>query len=181
MADDDAAPLTAEELATKRRCLRARGAGISVQTDNTAGEINDFSSPTFKSIPMWYARVKSATLDLIVDGKFEAEDLVKLSSHGAGPREKARPMMWFPSEGFVAPDSYPEELSESGLPRGYLKAFPSIVPLLDAWSVYTGIRALCDPAASTPHFCSSSPRSMSGMPGLTKLVMHTHRKHGTFC
>ncbi|KAF8171545.1 hypothetical protein K438DRAFT_1852433 [Mycena galopus ATCC 62051] len=53
--------------------------------------------------------------------------------------------MWFATEGFVAPDSHPEDVSESGVPRAYLKAFPSIVPLLNAWSVYTGIHALCDP------------------------------------
>ncbi|KAF7372578.1 hypothetical protein MVEN_00120500 [Mycena venus] len=79
--------------------------GVSVQTDNTAGEIDNFASPTFKSLPMWFPRVRSTVLDLIIEGKFEAEDLIKLSSHG----------------------------------------FLLLVPLLGAWTTYTGIRALCDP------------------------------------
>lgn len=156
MADDDTVPLTAAENAALRAILRAAAptagpatgtgnGGVSLQTDNTAGEIDNFSSPTFKSLSMWFPRVRVATLDLIIDGKFEAEDLVKLCSHGAGAREQGRPMMWFPDAGYVAPESYPDENWESGLPRAYKKAFPSIIPLLDAWSTYSGIRALSDP------------------------------------
>ncbi|KAJ7805970.1 hypothetical protein B0H14DRAFT_2610761 [Mycena olivaceomarginata] len=81
MSDDDTAPLTATENAALRALL-ARAAptpqsagngngGVSVQTDNTAGEIDNFASPTFKSLPVWFPRVKSAVLDLIIEGKFE--------------------------------------------------------------------------------------------------------------
>jgi hypothetical protein len=156
MADKDNIPLTAAENAALRAILARSPAttptggtgngGISLQTDNTAGEIDNFSSPTFKSLVMWFPRVKSATLDLIIDGKFEAEDLVKLGSHSAGAREKGRPVMWFPDSGYAAPDSYSDDW-ESGLPRAFLKAFPSIVPLMDAWTTYMGIRALCDPTS----------------------------------
>ncbi|KAJ6456830.1 hypothetical protein C8R47DRAFT_1248510 [Mycena vitilis] len=157
MADNDTNPLTLVEM-TALRPLLARAdttavpsggngnGGISVQTDNTAGEIDNFSSPTFKSLPTWFPRVRSAMLDLILDGKFEAEDLPKLCSHSAGAqRERGHPIMWFPTAGYAAPDLYPDKNWDSGLPRAFLKAFPSIVPLLDAWSTYTGIRALCDP------------------------------------
>ncbi|KAF8143783.1 hypothetical protein K438DRAFT_2104044 [Mycena galopus ATCC 62051] len=155
MSDDDSAPLTATENAALRALLaradttpRPAGngnGGVSVQTDNTAGEIDDFSSPTFKSLPMWFPRVRSAVLDLIIDGKFEAEDLIKLSSHGAGARERGRPLLWFPDAGYAGADPYPDESWESGVPRAFSKAFSSIVPLLGAWTTYTGIRALCDP------------------------------------
>lgn len=118
---------------------------MSVQTDNTAGEIDNFASPTFKSLPMWFPRVRSAVLDLIIEEKFEAEDLIKLSSHGAGARERGRPLLWFPDAGYAGADPYPDESWESGVPRAFSKAFSSIVPLLGAWTTYTGIRALCDP------------------------------------
>ncbi|KAJ7906426.1 hypothetical protein B0H13DRAFT_1880581 [Mycena leptocephala] len=85
-------------VAARRHPLAGRGVG-GLQTDNAAGEINNFSSPTFKSLPMWFPRVKTTALDLIIDGKFEAENLAKLCSHGAGAREQGRSMMWFPDPG----------------------------------------------------------------------------------
>lgn len=154
MSGDDTVPLTPAENAQLRALLASAApaqtggngnGGISVQTDNTAGEIDNFKSPTFKSLPMWFPRVRSAVLDLIIDGKFEAEDLIKLSPLHAGAREAPRPMVWHPDSGFVAPESYPDDTLESGLPRAFLKAFSSVVPLLGAWTTYTGIRALCDP------------------------------------
>ncbi|KAJ7691896.1 hypothetical protein B0H17DRAFT_1200759 [Mycena rosella] len=121
------------------------GGGISVQTDNTAGEIDNFSSPTFKSLSMWYPRVKSSILDLIVAGTFEASDLPKLQSHSTGAQEQGRTVLWYTNGGFAAPETSPDDLLELGLSCSYLKAFPSIMPLLDVWSIYTGVCALCDP------------------------------------
>ncbi|KAJ7848744.1 hypothetical protein B0H14DRAFT_2582882 [Mycena olivaceomarginata] len=98
MSNNDTAPLTATENAALRALLaradttpRTAGngnGGVTVQTDNTACEIDNFASPTFKSLPMWFPRVRSAVLDLIIEGKFEAEDLIKLSSHAHASKKK---------------------------------------------------------------------------------------------
>lgn len=75
MADDaPAAPLTVADLtallfaraeATLPAGTCTGGGGISVQTDNTAGEIDNFASPTFKSLSMWFPGVSkhAATAD----------------------------------------------------------------------------------------------------------------------
>ncbi len=148
------APLSAEEVALLRALLTrvdggpapqpAPGGGVSVLTNNAAGELDNFSSPTFKSLSCWFPRVKSSTLDLIINGTFEVEDLAKLGSR-LGAKEKGRPLMWFSDSGAVGVDGPPDELTESGIPRLFLRDFPSIIPLLDAFAVYTGIRTLLDP------------------------------------
>ncbi|KAJ7346186.1 hypothetical protein DFH08DRAFT_810017 [Mycena albidolilacea] len=137
MADEDNIPLTAAE----NPMLRAL---LTRSLDDT----DCFSSPTFKSLVMWFPRVKSTTLDLIIDGKFEAEDLVKLGSHSTEAREKGRPVMWFPQLGVRSPRLLLERLGVGPALR-LLKAFPSIVPLMDAWTTYMGIHALCDPTSGS--------------------------------
>jgi hypothetical protein len=81
-------------------------------------------------------------LDLIIEEKFEAEDLIRLSSHGAEARELGSLLLWFPDVGYAGTNPYPDESWESSVPHAFSKAFSSIIPLLGAWTTYTSIHAL---------------------------------------
>ncbi|KAJ7838906.1 hypothetical protein B0H14DRAFT_3699298 [Mycena olivaceomarginata] len=91
--------------------------GISFQTDNTAGEMDNFSSPFQVPLDVVSAR-EVAHARPHRRGEFEAEDLLRLSFHGAGLRERGWPMLRYPTE------AYAPRLSQ-GLPLPRSRISPS--------------------------------------------------------
>ncbi|EPQ49891.1 hypothetical protein GLOTRDRAFT_134489 [Gloeophyllum trabeum ATCC 11539] len=78
--------------------------------------------------------VKQSVIDSIVDGKFEAENLVKLPSRPSHPGYKrGQPVLLDLSSGTLRTEHAQDvSLTESGLPKPFLKAFPNCLALLEA-------------------------------------------------